>query len=222
MDSAFWTTCLAWTTFPFTLLLGLVSLYWLLLIIGAVGMEMLDFHVDVDAGLHHDVHLDPGLDGVDSHDSLISLGLVGIRWLNFGEVPLMIWVTAFALPAWVAAVSLDRHREVESFGELALSWFRNGGVGLISAKLLTQPLKGRLAHHEPNPVDELIGRRGTISSLEVTPLHGQMECIDPSGGPLKLHARTIEGTLSRGAAVEIVDYLPEAHTFLVREASGPT
>ena len=44
---------------PTLAMLAIVA-YWLLMIVGVVGMDTLDFDVDVDPGL--DIDLDPGLD----------------------------------------------------------------------------------------------------------------------------------------------------------------
>lgn len=217
MDIPLWQLCFAWPALPFTILLSLVTLYWLLVIFGALGVDLLDVHLDGDVHLDHDFHLDPGLDAIDGHASLADWGMVGIRWFNLGDVPLMVWLTAFSLSAWLTSVCFDRGPGDRSTTEMALIVLRNFGIGLLAAKLLTQPLKGKLRHHEPNPVQELIGRRGVVSSLELSAQFGQVECADPAGAPLKLHARMDEGTLARGAAVEIVDYLPESKTFLVRE-----
>ena len=74
----------AWPTLPFTVLLCLASAYWVLVILGGIGLEVFDLDLDVSP--------DPGGDG-----SIFDWGVLGLRWFNLGEVPLMVWLTAFAL-----------------------------------------------------------------------------------------------------------------------------
>ena len=47
--------------FPTLAMLAIVG-YWLLMIVGVVGMDTLDFDIDVDPGVDIDIDLDPGLD----------------------------------------------------------------------------------------------------------------------------------------------------------------
>ncbi|HEX6984932.1 MAG TPA: hypothetical protein VF170_06125, partial [Planctomycetaceae bacterium] len=67
---------------PGTILLGVCAAYWLLLIAGAVDLDLFDFDVDADAGAH--------ADGT-------SWGMAALKFLNVNDVPLMIWLTVFAV-----------------------------------------------------------------------------------------------------------------------------
>ncbi|MEZ6099444.1 MAG: DUF1449 family protein [Pirellulaceae bacterium] len=52
--------CVAPVNLPFTILLGASFAYWVLFLLGAVGLDFLDSHVDVPDG-HVDLHLDAHL-----------------------------------------------------------------------------------------------------------------------------------------------------------------
>lgn len=68
-----------------SVLLGLVCLYWLFVILGAFDIELFDFDIDVGAG-----------DG-----SIFDVGLVSLKFINLGDVPLMIWGSVFSLAFWI-------------------------------------------------------------------------------------------------------------------------
>lgn len=194
---------------PFTVVLGLCAIYWIVVIVGAIDVELLD--------------VDPGSElGSGADASVLDWGMLGLRWFNLGDVPLMVWVSAFAVTAWLAAALFDRELALEGV-TLADSWFallRNGAIGVFAAKVLTQPMKGRLRHREPNTWKEMLGRTVVVTSSEVTPQFGQAECQVEDGAPLKIHIRTIDGSLPKGAAAEIVDCEPEQHIYYVAPSSG--
>lgn len=199
--------CFAWPVLPASVLLCFVTAYWLLVIVGAFDLHFLhgDLHID----------LDPGLDG---HESVLDWGLAGLKWLNLGDVPLMIWLSALAFPAWLTSLWLDRGVVDPSTGEILKACARNFGVGLVAAKVLTQPLKGKLKFVEPNPARDLIGQVVTITTVTATPTEGQAQCPAADGAPLLLNVRTTEGTLAKGAAARIVDYAAETRLYFVERA----
>ncbi len=193
---------------PFTVLLALCACYWVIVIMGAIDVELLD----VDLG---------GELGADADVSVLDWGMFGLRWFNLGDVPLMVWVSAFSVTAWLAATLFDRELALSGV-TLADSWFallRSGAIGVFAAKVITQPMKGRLRHREPNTWKELLGRTVVVTSSEVTPQFGQAECQVEEGAPLKLHIRTLSGSLPKGATAEIVDCEPVQHIYYVAPSS---
>ncbi len=201
--------CVSWPTLPATVLLCLTTGYWLLVIIGGADTDLLDVDLDAD--------IDPGLDG---HESAFGWGLASLKWLNLGEVPLMLWLSAFALPAWLMSMTFDRDLVNPGARELLTAWARNFGVALIAAKLLTQPLRGKLKFDEPNTASSLIGQRVIITTTEATPTFGQARYAAPQGAPLMLNVRTVTGAIPKGTSAFIVDYLPETRLYLVEPESA--
>lgn len=201
MNAEFIQFCFSWPAVPFSALLVLVMLYWMLVTLGGLGIDLLDIDFDVDTDIDH---------------SLADWGMVGIRWFNLGDVPLMVWLTALALSSWLMTVTFDRDTVPGLSWETAAIALRNFGIGLLAAKLLTQPLKGKLKHREPNTLEELLGRHCSVRTSEITADFGQIECPTDNGAPLLLNARTHDGPLPKGSTVEIVDYSPEMRLYFVR------
>ncbi|MCA8995766.1 MAG: hypothetical protein KDA80_02245 [Planctomycetaceae bacterium] len=204
MDTEFLTQCLSWPAFPFTFLLGLVMVYWLMVIFGG-GIDMIDLDLDMDVDMDADVS-----------GSLADWGMMGVKWFNLGDVPLMLWMSILALTSWLVTMTFDKDMAAASNWQIVGVILRNLGIGLFAAKVVTQPLKGKLKHKEPHPPKEMLGMRCTVKTGELTPEFGQIECPIEDGAPLYLNARTAEGTIPRGAVVEIIEYHPDSRLYYVR------
>jgi hypothetical protein len=192
----------SWPTLPATVLLLLVSGYWLFVSLGALDLDFADVDLDVDLQADGDV---------------LSFGFVVLRWLNIGEVPLMVWLTVFGLSLWTASMLIDGRETLTDGGAIALALLRNAGIAVVATKLFTQPLRGKFDPSEPLKSDDLIGRRCEIKTSEVTPAHGQAEYrID--GSPLYLNVRTAGGVLNKGEPAEIVGYDADRHVYIVQSA----
>jgi len=178
-------------------LLALVCLYWLFVILGAFDIELFDFDLDLD------------VDG----GSISDLGLISLRFLNLGDIPLMIWGSVFSLSFWVVtALAVNRM----AFDAAANPWVIVPGSALIAVvvtKVLTNPLRGRFTSKPPNPVAELLGKTCVITAL-TTEKFGQAE-YRTEAAPLLLNVRTHEGTLAKGTMVRIVDFDQEHHLYYV-------
>jgi len=202
---------LLWPTLPATVLLIVCCVYWLLVIVGAVTVDML--HIDF-----HDFHLDTDVDG-----SLLDLGFVPLRFLNLGRVPLMLWISVFALSAWGVS------RLIISYGGLAEphphfvfsidapAIIRDSAIALAVTKVLTQPLRGIFDVIEPISAKELVGKTCVITTGEATPQNGEAQ-FATDGAPLSLNVRAVEGTLKKGELAEIFDYSPEENIYFVKRA----
>lgn len=195
--------CLSGPTLPATILLIVACLYWVFVLIGALDLSLFDFDVDVDvdAGGH----------------SISEIGLISLRFLNVGRLPLMIWMSVFAFVFWTASYMIDGTRHYAGATEITLAVLRNVGLALVATKLLTQPLRDKFDVQEPNPAADLIGRTCVITTSEVTPGFGWAR-IETGAAPLDLSVRAADGPLARGDLAEICDYLPEHRAYLVKAA----
>ena len=81
---------------PASFLLGLVLLYWLMVILGVLGMDAFD--LDLDADLDFDVEAD-----VDGHFEGSVFGKV-LDFFHLGDVPIMIVVSFFVLNMWIITI----------------------------------------------------------------------------------------------------------------------
>ena len=121
----FFDACVTGPVLPASVLLALVSTYWLMVIVGAVGSDVLDWDFDLEA--------DADLEGI------LGVGAVSIRFLNLGTVPVMVWMSAFALSFWSVAIWLQSPVEDLASGwDMALVVGRNALISLVPTKLLTQ------------------------------------------------------------------------------------
>ncbi len=200
----FWEACISWPTWPATLLLLAVCGYWLLVIVGAVSLDFLDFDFDLDVD-------------ADVHGSLLDLGFVPLRFLNLGSVPVMLWVSVYAFATWVLSKWINSEALHQSF-ELAVdgpALLRDFGLGAIITKCITQPMRGKFDPVEPHSAKDLIGNTCTITTSEVTETFGEAEYIT-DGSPLKLKVRAVEGTLAKGDLATIVDFTPEKNIYFVK------
>ena len=193
-------------------LLVLVSLYWLMVIVGMADFDGLDFDLDLD------VDLDP-----DAVTSALSLGAAPLRWLNVGRIPFMLWVSAFVLVFWLTSMLWDTPSGRESGWNLAAAVVRNLAIGLLGAKVLTQPLCGLLSDPGMGAVTtaDLIGRTCRPTTA-VTADRGQAKVEVPDGAPLLLSVRAESENLDKGQLAQIVDYDRTREVYIVRPAPEVT
>ncbi len=208
--------------FPLTVLFGLVLLFWILTIFGAVDTDSLEPDIDVDADVDVDMDADADLDADahahHSHDAG-SLGL--FRFFNLGEIPLMVLVSVLITLMWAACLLLNYYYNPGqslgvAFGFLCLSFIG----GLFLTKFLTAPLKPMMrslkAGEKHRPV---VGRTCVIKTSEVTTEFGQAEAEDDQGAPILINVRISDGQppLSKGDQALVVDLHESPQTYLVRK-----
>lgn len=181
-----------------SVLLGLVCLYWLFVILGAFDMELIDFDFDLD---------------IEGGESVFDIGFVSLRFLNLGDVPLMIWGSLFSLSFWfVSALAVERLAEGASVNSWAIV-LGSGLIAVVVTKVLTNPLRGKFSTKPPNTLAELMGQTCVVTA-ETTESFGQAK-LCTEAAPLLLNIRTHEGTLTKGTMVRIVDFDQENHLYYV-------
>ena len=195
--------CVAGTNIAPTILLGVVLVYWLLVITGGLGLDFLDLDLDVDADIDVDADMDVG-DMPGDASSILGTGVVVLRFLNIGRVPLMFWVSAFTLSLWALTMFLDKPENHATLGHDLLILLRNGVLAMGCAKLITQPLQGKFDPVEAPSVRELIGQTCTVVTPTVTSETGQVRYATEAA-PLLLNARTKGEPLAKGDLAVIVE-----------------
>lgn len=187
-----------------------VLAFWLIAMIGGFGLDTLDLDVDMDID-------------VDGVDSILGVGMVPLRWLNVGAVPLMLWLTIFGLLWWGISLGFyvwydEGQGWIDNRWDCAQALGRNLAIALIPTKLLTQPLVGVFTDDSTNTPEELVGRVG-IAKLETTPDQGQIS-LTLGGVGLVLDIRTTGDQIDAGTRVVIRSYDPARRVFIV-EVSEP-
>lgn len=121
IDAAF-----AVVNLPFTILLGLVMVYWIIVIIGVLDLDFFNIDVEADA----DVPV--------SGDALIT----ALSFLNVGHVPFMIVFSILAFCLWVGSVLANYYLNPSYSIITALVIFMFNMIGAVFiTKLITTPLK---------------------------------------------------------------------------------
>lgn len=189
-----------------TSLLGLVALYWLLVIFGAVGIDAFDVDVDMDG--EADLELADGF-----------LGTM-FAFFHIGQVPLMLILSFFSLFFWIATVCTNHYLNPEFHLLTTAMWlFPCGIVSLLLTKICVAPI-ARVFRSSNQQLDrnELIGRTAIVHTLKLDQKYGEIE-INIDGPLMVLNARNESGqTLQKGDVVMIVAHDRDKDVCLVELA----
>lgn len=199
-----WQQAILGYNLPFTILLGMVILFWLLTLLGALGADSLDVDADVD--------------GDFSHLSDIPAAL--LRVVNAGHVPVTVVLSLLILVMWIVSITFNYyfnpgHSSLVAFGFAAAAFV----LGVIATKCITQPLvpfmRRLKAAENTAPV---IGEVGIVRSIRIDSEFGQVEVERLDGAPALLNARLGPGSepAPRGTEVAIVSYDDAKGIYLVR------
>jgi hypothetical protein len=190
---------------PMTAAMGLMLLYWIVVLAGGAAVDAFDFDLDAD--------IDPDLDAeLDADGGNAFHGLLGgtLRWFNADAVPLTIILSLVVLFTWA--------------GQILANYYLNGGrsmwLGLlllvgsfiastIATKVVTQPLRPLLMRlKDAEDTKPVVGETGVVRSLSLSEKIGQVEVRRDNGAPAVLTCRLSPGhpELPRGAEVVIVSY----------------
>ena len=197
-----------WVNLPYTILLGIVLLYWLLVILGALDIDLGDFDFFSDA--------DTDLEGAIPNETGWLAGV--LQFLNLGQVPTMIVASFMVISLWVGSIILNHYWTVPSTWILLFLVIPNLILAGVVTHFCARPF--RLLFKELNREGEetlpMAGRYGKVIISEVNDRFGQVE-IETEGAPLVISARALEGqTYAKGESVVIVEELPDVSSFRVK------
>jgi hypothetical protein len=196
-------------TFPaiiLTIPFGLVLVYWLMVIIGALDLDLFDFGGG-DNGLASSES--GGLSGF-----LASTGLTGVPSTVALSLPIL-WGWLFT------TLGSELLRQFVTEGV----WYIVGGLVLILVSLflavlvsalLIRPLRRLFPSDEGMSRSELIGKLCEIRTMQVNEKYGQAE-FDDGGAGLLIQVRAREGNgLKSGDKALIVEYDDQREAFMIR------
>lgn len=192
---------------PFTVLLGVVMFYWLLVAVGA-----LDSHGGADAN------------GDFQHDGDVGDWWVGaLDFINLGEVPIMVALSVFSLCLWTCSLIANFYFTDHQAGLALASLLPNLIVSALFTRYITLPLRPlfRMLREAEGNALPLIGQPCRITTSTANPTFGQAE-VETKGAPLLIDVRTLDGVaLPRGANAIIFREDHERGIYFVVEASNP-
>lgn len=223
--------CFITVNVPFTVMLGAVFVYWIMFIVGAVGLDSfdldmdMDLDADLDVDLDMDVDTDMEIDGDAASGGTMDGGTAGgslwisiLRFFNVGDVPLMILVSVLVFSGWAMSVlgnyylnpSLSTGRSIVLLLPILV-------LSLLVTKIITTPVRKLFSHANAGveaPI-QMVGKTCTVTTGEVTPTFGQARLVR-DGPPITLNVRCPENhSLSKGDEAVITEYFNETNTYMV-------
>ncbi len=188
---------------PFTVLLGLIVIYWLLVALGALDVHLLsDFHSD--ASVDSDLNTDGGLHHNGDHGFH---GLTKIlHFVGVGDVPVMVIVSVLGLSMWMGSMIANFYLTGGSQLYALALLVPNFLISVVVTRYVTMPLRPlfRTLGKDRGAGEEVLGRVCQIVTSEATPTFGQAE-ITRRGAPVIINVRTLEDSvLSKGARAAVV------------------
>ena len=157
---------------PYTVMLALVVLYWLLYIVGVVSEDALDF-MDFDADVDVDVDVDADVD----IDADVDVGSGGahplaafLHFFHVGDVPVILIFSVLVVFMWTASMLATHFLGIQLFWVAVAMFPAILIVGLIATKALIMPFAPYLKTllKQTGDTVEVIGKTCTIVSLEAT------------------------------------------------------
>lgn len=189
---------------PFTILLALVIVYWVIALCGMIDLDALDFDFDLDA------------DGDGTHGGPMS-GL--LKASGFADAPLILILSLLTILLWATNLLANYHFNPESSIIRAMILFTP--VLLISAiitRLLIKPLAPLMnSIKSDEPAAQIIGEEAKVISASIDKEFGRVE-VDFDGKPILLNAILTGATekLRKGDAVLVVSKKEDSDTYKVR------
>ncbi len=194
-----WNAAISMVNLPFTVLLGLVLLYWLTVILGALDLDFLDLDLDVDG--------DVELSGFQSV----------LAFFNLGELPIMLLVSIQVFIMWGIAIFSNHYLEISSVPTSLLLAVPNLLVSLLITKVVSSPLVvfyKKLAH-DPQGLLTAIGSLAVLKHDLEPGSVGQVE-VKTDGAPMLLMVRTREGrSMAEGSQGIIVEKDESAGIYVI-------
>lgn len=177
-----------------TILFLVIIFYWLIVLIGAVDLDTLDFDLELD------------VDGDADVDSANLFGLNKIlAFFNLGRVPLMVFITFLVIPWWFTTIIVNHWLGIESFIPGLFVLLPMLILSLFAAKFLTMPfVKIFDALDKDNHERDILGTVGEVRITASSERTGQGE-FKLDNAFLSINIRTKEGEVKIGEKVMIVN-----------------
>jgi hypothetical protein len=163
-----------------TFLLCFCVVYWLVVILGVIDLDLFDFDLEIDAELETEVD-------VSATDGSVAWLNRILIFFNLGKVPFMVWLTFLSFPLWLLLMIVN-----EFFGNttfiLGLVFFIPLViVSAFIAKPLTYPFVKIFSKlDKENKPKDLTGKIGVVILAGREDRKGQIE-IDYNGSPIRVY-----------------------------------
>jgi membrane protein implicated in regulation of membrane protease activity len=202
----FFQICFSFPTVVFTSLLMVVCLYWLLVISGGVGLEILDLDLQIES------FIEAGTEGAGGTMARL------LAALGFGTIPVTLLGSVFVFTGWIGTF----------FGTLYLSSLLGGGLigdllvfaaslvaAVFATGLVVQPLRPLFRTFDDSGGDSMVGEVCTIQSPSVDARSGRAKYEEGSSDAILSVRCDDDNTLSSGDKALIIGYDDAEHTYRV-------
>jgi len=204
----FLTEILSFPTVVFTVLLGIAAVYWLLVIIGALGLDVLDADHGGDDVAHAGHDVDDGGHGNAHHDAHPSF----IGWLlgplKLDAVPVTIVVSFIAFFGWLISHFAGHYLAASHSG-----WLTEVGLliaafvlGVLLTAFVVRPLAPLFRTNPGARRVALVGKVVTIDTSRVDATFGMARAEDGGPGLIVQVRCDSENELTRGHRALVVSY----------------
>jgi hypothetical protein len=211
----FFTAAFAPVNVLFTALLLVVGLYWILVILGTLDIDLFhihlphggtDFHVDGHVDVGHDVggHADGHVEGIEP-----GIGHSILHFFYLGEVPTMLLVSIMVLSLWTFSMLGNHYLNPEGSMAMALAIFvGNFAISTVVLKFVALPLRTFyfILNKDYNAPGDVVGKVCQVVTTHVTrEKMGQAE-VPTKGAPLLLNVLAHDDhVFSRGEQALVVE-----------------
>ncbi len=191
--------------------LTFVLFYWLLVIFGALDISSFDFDVDLDVEAEFDADAAADATGEADISWLNSL----LSFFNIDKIPLMVFITFWAIPLWAISIMFNHLIGNESFLISLIFLVPNVIVSALIAKPLTIPfvkIFGALNENSEGTQD-LLGQIGKVRIGASDSKMGQGD-VNIDGSSYRLNIKTRSGNISKGEQFLVVNYIAEGSFYI--------
>lgn len=189
-----------------TVLLGLIILYWLTVIIGAIDIDLFDFDLDIPEG---EVITNP------FHGFL--------AFLNVGDMPFMLVLSIFSLCLWTISMIIGVFPIVSEGFLNAILIIPNIIVSLFLTKAVTHPLKG-LFKGIMKDVESDIKIEGQLCTLLCDVKYGRLGQaeIERLGSSILINVKIDdeEETLLKGDKAIVLKKVDDSSYYIIKKFEG--
>lgn len=223
-----WSAAISPVNLPLTVLLGVILLFWVTVIAGALDADIFHIDMDVDADMDVDVDVHADIDAhVDVHtDAHAEVGAHGLgysvlHFFNVGEVPVMVLISFLVLSMWMISMAANQTLHNHNFFISAALWVPNFIVSAFVAKIASTPFRfifKALGKDAGTDHRDLTGMTCKVLSPKVTAEKIGQGNVATKGSPYTLNIIATKGeTLKKGDEAVILEEDLEKNLYTVKK-----
>lgn len=225
---------------PISVFLIGMLFYWLLVILGALELNIFDFdvhkHIEIhkhiefnkdiipnkDFQVDKDIHLKDLANAevsknIRKSNRRISKTKAFLVYFNFAELPFMLVFTLLITAWWFFSVSFTYFTNTYNHTTGFLFFFIAIIPALISTKIITNPLKRFFKHFNSSGDNalELLGREATLQTTLDNDKIGMAE-LNINGNPIKIYVKSLNNEpIQNGTKVLIIQQSEDKKVYFV-------